>query len=132
MYNVGTTQKCLFKYPSFVFRFLLFLFARLVLCTLFQRSVKHLYHDSRTSPLDRMALPPKQYQFLVSVFASLGSLLFGYDLGVIASAIASGNFRHTFGNDPNQMYVVKSSTTFYSGELVADTLFFFTFFSAAP
>ncbi|KAJ9639318.1 hypothetical protein H2199_006351 [Coniosporium tulheliwenetii] len=36
-----------------------------------------------------MALPPKLYQFLVSVFASLGSLLFGYDLGVIAEAIAS-------------------------------------------
>ncbi|KFA68520.1 hypothetical protein S40285_09579 [Stachybotrys chlorohalonatus IBT 40285] len=58
-----------------------------------------------------MALPPKQYQFLVSVFASLGSLLFGYDLGVIASAIASGNFRHTFGNDPNQIGAVVSIFT---------------------
>lgn len=45
-----------------------------------------------------MALPPKWYQFLVSVFASLGSWLFGYDLGVIAEVIASGNFKLTFNN----------------------------------
>ncbi|CZT17383.1 related to sugar transport protein STP1 [Ramularia collo-cygni] len=43
-----------------------------------------------------MALPPKWYQFLVSVFASLGSLLYGYDLGVIAGAVASENFVSTF------------------------------------
>lgn len=39
-----------------------------------------------------MALPPKWYQFLVAVFASLGSVLYGYDLGVIAGAIASKSF----------------------------------------
>ena len=39
-----------------------------------------------------MALPPKWYQFLVSVFASLGSYLFGYDLGVIAEVVASPTF----------------------------------------
>jgi hypothetical protein len=50
-----------------------------------------------------MALPPKWYQFAVSVFASLGSLLYGYDLGVIAEVIASGNFINQFGNDPNKM-----------------------------
>jgi hypothetical protein len=49
-----------------------------------------------------MALPPKWYQFLVSVFASLGSLLYGYDLGVIAEAIASGNFKLQFGDDPDE------------------------------
>lgn len=43
-----------------------------------------------------MALPPKWYQFLVSVFASLGSLLYGYDLGVIAGAVASDNFVSMF------------------------------------
>jgi len=43
-----------------------------------------------------MALPPKWYQFLVAVFASLGSLLYGYDLGVIAEAIASPNFINLF------------------------------------
>ena len=31
-----------------------------------------------------MVLAPKLYQFLVGVFASMGSILFGYDLGVIA------------------------------------------------
>lgn len=50
-----------------------------------------------------MALPPKWYQFLVSVFASLGSLLYGYDLGVIAEAIASGNFKAKFGENPDEM-----------------------------
>jgi hypothetical protein len=50
-----------------------------------------------------MAIPPKWYQFLVSVFASLGSLLFGYDLGVIAEVIASGNFKKQFGEDPSEM-----------------------------
>ncbi|PVH93448.1 general substrate transporter [Periconia macrospinosa] len=39
-----------------------------------------------------MAIPPKWYQFLVGVFASLGSLLYGYDLGVIAQVIASQSF----------------------------------------
>ncbi|KAL9535821.1 MFS-type transporter [Sphaerulina musiva] len=43
-----------------------------------------------------MALPPKWYQFLVAVFASLGSVLYGYDLGVIAGAVASDNFVNTF------------------------------------
>ncbi|KAK4508500.1 hypothetical protein PRZ48_002239 [Zasmidium cellare] len=43
-----------------------------------------------------MALPPKWYQFLVAVFASLGSVLYGYDLGVIAGAVASENFENTF------------------------------------
>lgn len=51
-----------------------------------------------------MALPPKVYQFLVSIFASLGSFLFGYDLGVIAEAIASESFIQKFGNNPNELY----------------------------
>ena len=49
-----------------------------------------------------MALPPKWYQFLVSVFASIGSLLYGYDLGVIAEAIASPNFKQRFGDDSKE------------------------------
>lgn len=52
-----------------------------------------------------MALPPKWYQFLVSVFASLGSLLYGYDLGVIAEVIASGSFKAKFGDNPKEVYV---------------------------
>ncbi|KAI9149107.1 MFS sugar transporter [Paramyrothecium foliicola] len=58
-----------------------------------------------------MALPPRWYQFLVSVFASLGSLLFGYDLGVIASAIASPNFKARFGSDPDEIGAVVSIFT---------------------
>ncbi|KAM0551870.1 hypothetical protein ACHAPJ_008206 [Fusarium lateritium] len=58
-----------------------------------------------------MALPPKWYQFLVSVFASLGSLLYGYDLGVIAEVIASGNFKSKFGDDPNATGAVVSIFT---------------------
>lgn len=42
------------------------------------------------------ALPPKWYQFLVCLFASLGSSLFGYDLGVIAGVVAAENFGTKF------------------------------------
>ncbi|KAM0391921.1 hypothetical protein ACHAQC_006723 [Fusarium culmorum] len=42
-------------------------------------------------------MKPKVYQFLVGVFASFGSLLFGYDLGVIAQVIASQSYQKTFG-----------------------------------
>ncbi|EEU38170.1 uncharacterized protein NECHADRAFT_95992 [Fusarium vanettenii 77-13-4] len=58
-----------------------------------------------------MALPPKWYQFAVSVFASLGSLLYGYDLGVVAEVIASGNFIRQFGNDANKIGAVVSVFT---------------------
>jgi MFS family permease len=47
-----------------------------------------------------MALPPKVYQFLVGLFASLGSLLYGYDLGVMAQVIASDAYKRYF-NDPS-------------------------------
>jgi hypothetical protein len=49
-----------------------------------------------------MALPPKWYQFLVGVFASLGSLLYGYDLGVIAQVIASPSFNTKFSPTDNE------------------------------
>lgn len=39
-----------------------------------------------------MTLPPKLYQFLVGFFASLGPILYGYDLGVIAGVIAAPSF----------------------------------------
>lgn len=41
-------------------------------------------------------MKPRVYQFLVGVFASFGSLLFGYDLGVIAQVIASESYKKTF------------------------------------
>jgi len=52
---------------------------------------------------------PRIYQFLVGVFASFGSLLFGYDLGVIAQVIASESYQKTFGvteTDPETGAVV--------------------------
>ena len=59
-----------------------------------------------------MALPPKWYQFLVGVFASLGSYLFGYDLGVIAEVIASETFADKFAaNDTQAGLVVSMFTT---------------------
>ncbi|TVY23239.1 MFS glucose transporter [Lachnellula hyalina] len=47
-----------------------------------------------------MVLAPKTYQFLVGVFASMGSILYGYDLGVIAEVISSETFV-TFFNKPD-------------------------------
>lgn len=47
-------------------------------------------------------LPPKWYQFLVGVFASLGSFLYGYDLGVIAEVVASETFAAKFVADDVQ------------------------------
>ncbi|KAF2724009.1 general substrate transporter [Polychaeton citri CBS 116435] len=58
-----------------------------------------------------MRIPPKWYQFLVSVFASLGSVLYGYDLGVIAGAVASNNFNNTFAPTNNEKGAVVSVFT---------------------
>lgn len=70
-----------------------------------------------------MALPPRWYQFLVSVFASLGSLLYGYDLGVIAGAVASDNFVSTF--NPTKAEVGAVVAVFTGGA-------FFGAFGAGP
>lgn len=43
-----------------------------------------------------VVMKPKTYQFLTGVFASFGSLLFGYDLGVIAQVIASKSYQDLF------------------------------------
>ncbi|KAK5457160.1 hypothetical protein LTS15_004941 [Exophiala xenobiotica] len=58
-----------------------------------------------------MALPPKWYQFLVCVFASLGSYLYGYDLGVIAEVVASATFKRKFHPDDTQSGLVVSMFT---------------------
>ncbi|KAI5371027.1 putative major facilitator, sugar transporter, major facilitator superfamily [Septoria linicola] len=63
-----------------------------------------------------MALPPKWYQFLVAVFASLGSVLYGYDLGVIAGAVASQNFKDTF--NPNDAEVGAVVSVFTGGAFI--------------
>ncbi|KAL4763080.1 sugar porter family MFS transporter [Aspergillus foveolatus] len=58
-----------------------------------------------------MALPPKWYQFLVCVFASLGSVLYGYDLGVIAEALASPSLIDAFQADATERGAVTSVFT---------------------
>ncbi|KAK5259538.1 hypothetical protein LTR40_005810, partial [Exophiala xenobiotica] len=58
-----------------------------------------------------MALPPKWYQFLLCVFASLGSYLYGYDLGVIAEVVASATFKRKFQPDDTQSGLVVSMFT---------------------
>jgi len=44
----------------------------------------------------QLQMKPKVYQFFVALFASFGSFLYGYDLGVIASVVASYSFVHKF------------------------------------
>ncbi|KUI57707.1 High-affinity glucose transporter [Cytospora mali] len=56
-----------------------------------------------------MVLAPKTYQFLVSVFASVGSILYGYDLGVIAEVISCQAFKDDF----------KSPTSVQTGVVVS-------------
>ncbi|KAE8152292.1 general substrate transporter [Aspergillus avenaceus] len=58
-----------------------------------------------------MRLSPAWYQFLVGVFASLGSFLYGYDLGVIAEVIASGSFKSKFEADSTETGLVVSLFT---------------------
>jgi MFS family permease len=50
-------------------------------------------------------------QFLVGLFASLGSLLYGYDLGVIAQVIASQSFNAEFKPEKNETGAVVSVFT---------------------
>lgn len=49
--------------------------------------------------------PSNRPQFFVGVFASLGSLLFGYDLGVIAQVIISKSFLDEFQPNENETCV---------------------------
>ncbi|OGM44119.1 MFS sugar transporter [Aspergillus bombycis] len=58
-----------------------------------------------------MRLSPAWYQFLVGIFASLGSFLYGYDLGVIAEVIACQSFDAKFAADDTQTGLVVSMFT---------------------
>lgn len=40
-----------------------------------------------------MPLSPKVYTWLCGLFAALGSVTFGYDLGIIAAVLPSENFQ---------------------------------------
>ncbi|KIJ37508.1 hypothetical protein M422DRAFT_69241 [Sphaerobolus stellatus SS14] len=44
-----------------------------------------------------MPLPPKVYTWLCGLFASLGSIIFGYDLGVIAGVLPAPDFKERMG-----------------------------------
>ncbi|KAF9074207.1 general substrate transporter [Rhodocollybia butyracea] len=46
-----------------------------------------------------MVLSPKVYTWLCGLFASLGSIIFGYDLGVIAGVLSASDFVATMGPD---------------------------------
>ncbi|KAJ5160448.1 uncharacterized protein N7482_007452 [Penicillium canariense] len=58
-----------------------------------------------------MRLSPSWYQFLVGVFASLGSFLYGYDLGVIAEVIVCDSFVSKFAANSTQSGLVVSMFT---------------------
>ncbi|KAJ5714130.1 uncharacterized protein N7483_011311 [Penicillium malachiteum] len=58
-----------------------------------------------------MRLSPAWYQFLVGVFASLGSFLYGYDLGVIAEVIVCDSFTSKFAANSTQSGLVVSMFT---------------------
>ncbi|EPQ25763.1 uncharacterized protein PFL1_06630 [Pseudozyma flocculosa PF-1] len=51
-----------------------------------------------------MALSPKFYTWLVGCFAAMGSMLFGYDLGVIAGVLVAPDFLKTT-NNPDSDYL---------------------------
>ncbi|TVY63285.1 MFS glucose transporter mfs1 [Fusarium oxysporum f. sp. cubense] len=71
-----------------------------------------------------MAISPKVYQFLVGLFASLGSMVFGYDLGVIAGVIAAKTFINEFHPNDDQTGLIVSLFTggaFVGAALAAPT-----------
>ncbi|KAJ7595189.1 general substrate transporter [Mycena floridula] len=58
-----------------------------------------------------MTLPPKVYTWLCGLFASLGSIIFGYDLGVIAGVLPAADFVRLMGpryNNPNLKGLIAS------------------------
>lgn len=50
-----------------------------------------------------MAIPPRVYQICVGIFASLGSFLYGYDLGVIGGSVAAAAFERNFDNPSDEI-----------------------------
>ncbi|CAE6440057.1 unnamed protein product [Rhizoctonia solani] len=68
-----------------------------------------------------MALSPKVYTWLCGCFAALGSILFGYDLGIIASVLPSETFLETVGH-PSENEIGLITSLFLLG----------AFFGSAP
>ncbi|KAI0019233.1 MFS sugar transporter-like protein [Xylariomycetidae sp. FL0641] len=54
---------------------------------------------------------PHTYQLLVGVFASMGSVLYGYDLGVIAGVVGSSAYKSQFNSLPHEDGAVVSLFT---------------------
>ncbi|PWN48034.1 general substrate transporter [Violaceomyces palustris] len=65
-----------------------------------------------------MTLKPKTYTFLCGCFVALGSMLFGYDLGVIAGVLPAKDFIRVMGN-PDKDYVGFISSSLTLGAFVA-------------
>ncbi|KAL2852110.1 general substrate transporter [Aspergillus pseudoustus] len=58
-----------------------------------------------------MGFPPKVYQFLVGLFAALGSFLYGYDLTIVAEVVASESFLESFHPSTTEIGLVASLLT---------------------
>ncbi|KAG8878213.1 hypothetical protein FRB98_006314 [Tulasnella sp. 332] len=64
-----------------------------------------------------MPFSPKTYTFLCGCFAALGSILFGYDLGIIASILPNTDFLRVTGH-PNANYLGFIVSAFLLGAFV--------------
>ncbi|KAJ3467920.1 hypothetical protein FSOLCH5_003576 [Fusarium solani] len=71
-----------------------------------------------------MALPPRVYQFLVGVFAAVGSFLYGYDLTIVAEVVASQSFLDKFTPTTTEIGLVASLLTAgaFVGAAIAGTI----------
>lgn len=65
-----------------------------------------------------MALPPKLYTWLCGCFAAFGSILYGYDLGVIAGVLEAKDFLETTGH-PSSDYIGFITSSMLLGAFVA-------------
>lgn len=67
---------------------------------------------------EEMGFPPKVYQFLVGTFAALGSLLYGYDLTIVAEGKPLNAPSHLFTSTENSGLLVKSGIQWLVPELL--------------
>ncbi|KAL0579512.1 hypothetical protein V5O48_002505 [Marasmius crinis-equi] len=69
--------------------------------------------SSYSPPPVKMALSPKVYTWLCGLFASLGSIIFGYDLGVIAGVLPAKNFIAVMGPRYSNPHLVGLITSIF-------------------
>lgn len=65
-----------------------------------------------------MGFPPKVYQFLVGTFAALGSLLYGYDLTIVAEGKPPNAPPHLFTNTEKSGSLANSGIKWLIPELL--------------